>query len=170
MHFRNGVNACGEVVVDMFAGIGYFSVPLARSQHGAPAVIYSLELNPDSAVYLAKTVALNKVKHIVSILQGDNRDAYISQCANRVIMGYIPTPVQWIDRALSFLQSRTGGIVHYHYTATEKEKSTLPMDHFHGAATAHGYHFKLLSTRLVKNYAPHLYHFVADIQCVPKSE
>ncbi len=145
MHFHNNVRATGEVVVDMFAGIGYFTLPLARSVHGPPAVIYALELNSDSAAYLVKGARVNKVSHIVSVIQCDNREPYISGCADRVLMGYIPTPVSFIDRALSFLRV-DGGIVHYHYVAGKDDQHAMPVQHFAGR----GYHVEVCHVRVVK--------------------
>ncbi len=40
----------GEVVVDMFAGIGYFSIPIAV--HSNARRIYAIEINPDSYHFL----------------------------------------------------------------------------------------------------------------------
>ena len=48
----------GEIVVDMFAGIGYFSIPIAV--HSKPEKIYSIEINPVSYSYLKENIALNK--------------------------------------------------------------------------------------------------------------
>ena len=53
----------GETVVDMFAGIGYFSIPMAV--HSKPSKIYSIEINPISYGYLCENVYLNKVEDIV---------------------------------------------------------------------------------------------------------
>lgn len=109
MHFRNGVH-CGkkEVVVDMFAGIGYFSLPLACSDH-APHTLYALEKNPVSARLLALNIAANtsslKAKR-VRVLCGDNRvvGGELLGTADRVIMGYIPNCGPFLKRAVGFLR------------------------------------------------------------------
>jgi tRNA wybutosine-synthesizing protein 2 len=165
MHFRDKVNATREIVVDMFAGIGYFTIPLARSRLGAPSIIYAMELNPESAQHLQRAVRENKVETMVTVLCGDNRDAYVSHCANRVLMGYIPTPVQFVDRALDLLCHPQGGIVHYHYVALESEKHSMPLEHF----CNRGWDVQLLEMRVVKSYAPQLWHCVADLRCVPNN-
>jgi hypothetical protein len=105
MHFLRGVPAGGNLVVDMFAGIGYFTLPLARSTP-APARIVALEKNPDSCMYLACNAALNRVGDRIVIFNGDNRrvgDLYLRQ-ADRVMMGYIPTCAEFLPRALDFLK------------------------------------------------------------------
>jgi 16S rRNA G966 N2-methylase RsmD len=49
MHFAT-IRAPGERVVDMFAGIGYFALPLAL--HGGVERVVCLEKNRDSAAFL----------------------------------------------------------------------------------------------------------------------
>ena len=62
----------GETIVDMFAGIGYFSIPMAV--HSKPAKIYSVEINPVSYSYLCQNTVLNKVEDIVEPILGDCRE------------------------------------------------------------------------------------------------
>jgi tRNA wybutosine-synthesizing protein 2 len=102
------INAKGEVIVDMFAGIGYFSVPLAK-RSGAKAV-FSIEKNPASFLFLKNNASnasfalfyylifffckeINKIDTILHPFCGDNRSVSPVRDANRVLMGYIPTPV-----------------------------------------------------------------------------
>ena len=49
-----------EIIVDMFAGIGYFSLPIAKN--AKPAKIYSIELNPDSFYYLVENIKINHLE------------------------------------------------------------------------------------------------------------
>ena len=51
----------GEVVVDMFAGIGYFSIPIGV--HSNAEKIYSIEINPNSHHFLCRNVELVKTTH-----------------------------------------------------------------------------------------------------------
>src|SRR3989344_4183378 len=74
-----------EIIVDMFAGIGYFSLPLSKKC----AKVYSIEKNPVAYKYLKKNIKLNKIKNIEPIL-GDCRKIKISVKADRIIMGYLP--------------------------------------------------------------------------------
>ena len=163
MHFRHNVDMNdGDVVVDMFCGIGYFTIPLAiscREKNQGNVKIYALEKNPDSCEFLRMNVKENKVSHIVTVLEGDNREIgdEVLGKASRVLMGYIPTPVSFIDRAVSFLTKQ--GIIHYHYVCKEAEKESTILDHF-----KHIDKKKILAVRQVKSYAPQLYHYVADIE------
>ncbi|MGZ7048434.1 MAG: class I SAM-dependent methyltransferase family protein, partial [Methanobacterium sp.] len=59
----------GEIVVDMFAGIGYFSIPIAV--HSIPQKIYSIEINPVSYGYLKENIILNDVENVIEPIYGD---------------------------------------------------------------------------------------------------
>jgi len=50
----------GETIVDMFSGIGYFSLGLAKFSKAKK--IYAIELNPESYHYLWENIKLNKVE------------------------------------------------------------------------------------------------------------
>jgi hypothetical protein len=89
------------------------SVPLARSSLGAPAVIYAMELNPDSASYLLQTVVANKVRHVVSVIQGyDCSPAFLpsllrlvrmmSSCLSILSLPSFPVRVEWNDFVFFF--------------------------------------------------------------------
>ena len=59
----------GDIVVDMFAGIGYFSLGIAK--HSKPGKVYSIELNPVSFEFLEKNIVLNKVESIIEPINGN---------------------------------------------------------------------------------------------------
>ena len=77
----------GETVVDLFAGIGYFSIPMAL--HSPVEKIYSVEINPVAYDYLCQNIELNKVSQIIKPLMGDCREKAPKRVADRVLMGYI---------------------------------------------------------------------------------
>lgn len=171
MHFSE-LDAKDERVVDMFAGIGYFTLPLAM--RGGVKEIISLEKNPDSCWFLRINALINGVGNRVTIHQGDNRlvtgSQYEGRC-DRVIMGYIPTCEVFLPRAYSFLKpadnihDRRVGIIHYHFLAGErKEAYTTVYKH---VITQLGEDvagtFEVETLRQVKSYSPKTWHYVADI-------
>ena len=161
------IGAAGETVVDMFAGIGYFTLPLAV--YGSPARIYAIEKNPESFSFLEKNVAANGVGDVVVPVQGDNREVGPTRIAHRVIMGYIPTPRIFLPRAMDFLGPE-GGIIHYHYTCKKDEIHTLAGDHFREMVSTKKREFRIGNIKVIKSYAPMVYHCVADVRvlsCVP---
>ncbi len=145
-----------EVVVDMFAGIGYFSLPMAV--HGDPKKIYSLEINPTSFRYLKENISLNGVEDTVIPWKGDNRDFNFTG-ADRIVMGYLHDTWKYLDKAVEFLEG--SGIIHYHTRSLDSE---YPEDVEKELAENLKEDHELLKMKKIKSYAPHIFHVVADIR------
>ena len=60
----------GQIIVDMFAGIGPFAIPAA--QHGC--IVFANDLNPTSVKYLKLNSRINKVEDRVKAFNMDARD------------------------------------------------------------------------------------------------
>ena len=145
----------GEVVVDMFAGIGYFSIPIAV--HSNAEKIYSIEINPDAFDYLIENIKINCVDNIVPIL-GDCMFAAPEGVADRVIMGHIRCH-DFIKKAMTVLDKE--GVIHYHESVPEPVMER-PIIRLKKNAELLNKNIKILSYRKVKNYSPGVYHVVVD--------
>ena len=105
----------GETVIDMFAGIGYFSIPIGV--HANASEVISIEINPNSYHYLCENIRLNKVDNITPIL-GDCMEETPKFKADRIIMGYVKTTHHYLNVAVDSLNE--GGILHYHETVPKQ--------------------------------------------------
>ncbi len=153
-----------EVIVDMFAGIGYFSLPIAK--HSKPKIIYSIELNLESFKFLTENIKINHLDDIIVPINGDSKSEVIKLSnsgirADRVIMGVFPAPKDFIKEALT-LTKESGTTFHYEGVATKENYLSL-FNEFKEIAEISNYKCELLSKRFVKSYGPHLYHVVVDI-------
>ncbi|MGQ4873574.1 MAG: class I SAM-dependent methyltransferase [Promethearchaeia archaeon] len=154
----------GEIVVDMFAGIGYFSLPIAKLSKAEK--IYSIELNPVAHNFFLENIKINKLEgKIVPILGDSNKEVLkLSESgikADRVIMGVFPAPKDFIENALT-LTSDNGTIFHYEGVRSKENYLELYSD-FQEIASKKGYKCELLTYRFVKSYGPNLFHIVLDI-------
>ncbi len=147
----------GDTVVDLFAGIGYFSIPMAL--HSPVEKIYSIEINPVAYDYLCQNIELNKVSEIIKPLMGDCREKAPNKVADRVLMGYIGNTHHYLDVALQSLKEE-GGIIHYHESVPEKFKFRRPIRRIMKVAKDRD--VKILNKRIVKKYSPGVYHVVVD--------
>ncbi|MCX6815132.1 MAG: class I SAM-dependent methyltransferase family protein [Candidatus Aenigmarchaeota archaeon] len=149
-----------EVIVDMFAGIGYFSIPLGKF---SPAKkIYSIELNPNSFRFLKNNIKLNKLSGKVEPIQGDCRTVQIPEKADRVLMGHLPKTYEFLPAAFKFL--KPNGIIHYHDTFRKEElweKTEKILREYSGK---HGFYPIRMEKRVVKQYAPGIFHVVIDAE------
>ncbi len=152
------LDCTGETVVDMFAGIGYFTLPLAKFS-GAKRVI-ACEKNPESFGFLKRNIVLNEVEDIVEPVLGDNRDLPGRAFADRILMGYVQTTSDFLPKALDMI--RPGGVIHYHDTFYVHEYRGKVESIFDGACGKGGY--EILGIREVKSFAPSVSHYVADVR------
>ncbi len=146
----------GETVVDMFAGIGYFSIPMAV--HSRPKKIYAIEINPISYEYLKENIALNNAQNIIKPIYGDCREVAPKGIADRVLMGYIGNTHHFLDTAMEIV--KTGGIIHYHESVPDLLKFERPPKRIIDAAG--GREVEILKKRIIKKYSPGVYHVVVD--------
>ncbi|MHA1291567.1 MAG: class I SAM-dependent methyltransferase [Promethearchaeota archaeon] len=153
-----------EIIVDMFAGIGYFSLPIGK--HSKAKKIYSIELNPVAYRFLVDNIKLNQLeKKIVPIL-GNSKEEVLKLSksgirADRVIMGVFPAPKNFIKEALALLKEN-GTIFHYEGIVSKNNYLDL-FNEFKEITENEGYNCKIISKRFVKSYGPNLYHIVLDI-------
>lgn len=157
-----GLACDGEVIVDMFAGIGYFSLPIAVYQK--PNRIIACEINPRAYSFLKKNIVANKVERVVDPVLGDNRDLPGRDFADRVIMGYVKTTHEFLPAAVRML--RHGGIIHYHETCPNSLLDNRPLERVKDAA---GGSVELLRSKAIKSYAPGVTHVVLDVRVFKSS-
>jgi tRNA wybutosine-synthesizing protein 2 len=148
----------GETVVDMFAGIGYFSLPLAVHAHASRVI--ACEINPVAFGYLKENIGLNQVEGVVTPILGDNRDLPGRGCADRVVMGYVGTTDHFLPKAIELV--KPGGVVHYHETCPVDEWPTRPLRRIRENAGAR--ELDVLRMAEVKSYAPAISHYVIDFR------
>jgi len=150
----------GEVIVDMFAGVGYWTIPIAKNTQAKR--IYAIEKNPISAKYLRDNVKLNKVDNVV-VLEGDCRDILkdLDFGVDRVIMGYLPDCSEFIDSAIGVI--RAGGTIHFHTLVDTKKLPNTAFPSFSKIAQDMGLAV-LEKAVIVKAYNPGKNHVVLDIK------
>lgn len=144
-----------ETVIDMFAGIGYFSIPIGV--HSNAKQIYSIEINPNSFHYLKENIKLNKISNITPLL-GDCINITPDYKADRIIMGYVKTTHHYLKVAIDSLNK--GGVIHYHETVPEKLMDIRPINRIKELAGDRQVEF--LKLNKVKKYSPGVFYVVCD--------
>jgi tRNA wybutosine-synthesizing protein 2 len=147
----------GERVLDAFAGIGYFTLPMAR----AGARVTAVERNPTAFEYLLENAVRNGVTDRVAAYRGDCREVVPSLRGDfdRVVMGYYDAH-EYLDVALGALES--GGVVHVHEATPEPLVPDRPVGRVREAVAAADRTVDVLETRRVKGYSEGVDHVVVD--------
>ncbi len=151
----------GELIIDMFAGIGYFSLGLAK--YSKAREIIAIEKNAEAYNYFAENIMLNKLTN-VSAMQGDCTIAApaLKGMADRIIMGYLPGTDKFLPYAM--LMAKNSCIVHYHNTYKTNELWKKPIGEIESAAKKFGFSAAILTKKKVKSYAPNVWHVVVDFR------
>ncbi|NXD76446.1 TYW2 protein, partial [Halcyon senegalensis] len=127
----------GEVLVDLFAGIGYFTLPYLV--HASAAFAHACEWNGHAVEALRRNLVLNGVQDRCRIHHGDCRQVSpatqprtpnphaaspslplsfqleLRDVADRVNLGLIPSSEEGWPVACRVLRKGTGGVLHIHH-------------------------------------------------------
>jgi len=109
----------GEEVFDMFAGVGSFSIHIAKKHKNVE--IYAADINPDAVTYMKRNIALNRVGDRVFPMEGDVKIAVkhvLKEKVDRVIMNLPENSLEYIETACEALKPE-GGIIHFYGFAEE---------------------------------------------------
>jgi tRNA (guanine37-N1)-methyltransferase len=156
----------GETVVNMFAGIGTYSVIIAKMVKTCK--VYSIDSNPVANDLCIQNAKLNKVADRVVPVYADAAEAIESQLAgvaDRVIMPLPERAREFVGPAVLALKEGRGGIVHYfaHVKADGKQKAREAGTK--DAAEAFSpYKNEITETTIVREVGPRIYQIVADVQ------
>jgi len=156
-----GLVSDGEIVVDMFAGIGQFTIPITVLAN--PEKVYAIEINPEAYAYLAENIRLNGVEDRAQPILGDCRrvaEEELRGIADRVIMGYFWGTIEALSPALGALKPE-GGIIHFHDLARRGGEREF-VENVLERARRMGYRVELLGWRRVKSYSRTRNHVVID--------
>ena len=105
-----------ETFVDLFAGIGYFSIPLLV--HTNIKHLHMCEWNENALIALERNFKGNKINpERGTIHPGDNRLIKLENIADRINLGLIPTSEDSWPIAVKLLKNE-GGWMHIHANVT----------------------------------------------------
>jgi tRNA (guanine37-N1)-methyltransferase len=157
----------GEVIVNMFAGVGCYSIVIAK--HSEANKIFSIDINPVAVKYMQENVELNKVKEQVLPLEGDAKkivEERLRNVANRVLMPLPERAYEYLDCAVLALKL-TGGWIHY-YDFEHAGKGEKPIEKVKmkvaGKLESLGVKFETPFSRVVRHTGPNWYQVALDVK------
>jgi tRNA (guanine37-N1)-methyltransferase len=153
----------GDLVVDMFAGVGPYSILLAKSKK--PSRVIAIDKNPDAVHYLRENIALNSVKNIEAI-EGDAREVAkkFAGTADHVIMNLPHNAYEFLDSAV--LLTKPGGIIHYYGITPEDDLFESSIKLIKEAAERTKRQVEVLEKRIVRSYAPYQHNICIEVRVI----
>jgi Predicted methyltransferase len=152
-----------EFVVDMFAGVGPFAIPLAKRA----MYVVAVDKNPAAYEYLQKNIKINHVSNIEAACT-DVRELKLPQPADRAIMNLPHSSFEFLDKAFELVHP--GGIIHYYDIRPETEIFEGIIAKIRAKASDCGVLIEILNKRIVRSYSPHEYNIVLDIRVTGKRD
>jgi tRNA (guanine37-N1)-methyltransferase len=156
-----------EVVADLFAGIGPFSILIAKTQKESK--IYAIDINPDAIELLERNIRLNRLENRVFAIEGDAREIVaekLSASADRIIMNLPETAIEFVDVACNALKPR-GGVIHFYSFVRLPETIENEKTKFSKAVEKSGRKVeKFNCSKTIRETAPFEYQTVIDAQII----
>ena len=160
-----------EVILDLYAGIGYYTLPLlayTNCKH-----VHSCEWNNEALSSLLENLSLNKVSERCTVHFGDNnlilQSSELIGNVDRVFLGLLPSSKAGWKLALQSLKNG-GGMIHLHGNSPGKKElewANEVINELSVMADRIGRNWKISLQHLekVKWYSPHVRHVVLDLLC-----
>ncbi len=158
-----GLVGGGEVVVNMFAGVGCFSVEIAKAQPSAK--VYSIDINPAAFELMQENVRLNGVSDQVMPLLGDAKEVVrnLEGVADRVLMPLPELALEYLPIAVKTLKL-SGGWIHFHnFEHAENRKDAVKITKQKVEGILLGFDYYVEVARIVRSTGPNWYQIVLDI-------
>jgi tRNA (guanine37-N1)-methyltransferase len=165
--------APNETVVNMFAGVGCFSIIIAKQ--AKPARVFSIDVNPAAIEFTKENIRLNRVYGTVVPLLGDSKAVISSRLqgvADRVLMPLPEKALEYLPAAVSALKP-SGGWIHVHVfehaakTESPIEKVKLKLTE---ALASLSIDFEVPLIRVVRSTGPNWFQIVADVHLPPLTQ
>jgi tRNA (guanine37-N1)-methyltransferase len=157
----------GEVVVNMFAGVGCCSIIIAKYSNAQK--VYSIDANPTAVRYMRENVRINGVYGKVVPLLGDAKQVVekkLRHVSDRVLMPLPEKALEYLPCALLALK-KTGGWIHYYdFEHARKNENAVDKAKFKASGKLKdlSIDFEIPFGRVVRATGPNWYQVVLDIE------
>jgi len=152
----------GEIVINMFGGVGMFSIVAAKRKK---CIVYNIDINPIAAKLCEKNIKLNKLVGKVVSIHGDAAQIIEEQFrdqGDRVLMLLPERSDEFLNSAI--LATKSNGIIHYysHIHADKKSQAAkLSEKHYLDITPIKS---KILNSKIVRAVGPRYYQTVVDVR------
>src|SRR5574338_662015 len=151
----------GETVINMFGGVGMFSIVAAKKKK---CHVYNIDINPDAVRLCSENILLNRLKGTVESIEGDAArviEEKLSESGDRVLMLLPERSDEFLSSAIK--AAKKNAVIHYycHIHAEKKDQvSTLAPQHFLSVTNVKS---EIVGSKIVRPVGPRFYQAVVDV-------
>jgi tRNA (guanine37-N1)-methyltransferase len=154
----------GEIVVNMFAGVGTFSVIMAKKHQ---IKVYNIDSNLDAYILSIMNSRINRLKDRIFSVHGDSQNILRSSSfKDRIDRVLLPLPErahEFVDISINCLRPSGGHLHFFSHIKSDTKAGVVPTSE----ALIHNlfskYDFEIEHTQIVRDVAPRLYQTVTDL-------
>ncbi|MDQ3838803.1 MAG: class I SAM-dependent methyltransferase family protein [Thermoproteota archaeon] len=156
-----------ETVTNMFAGVGTFSILIAKKNHNSK--ILSIDSNPRACLFCNINARLNKVQDRVFAFCGDARylaEKVLSGVSDRVLMPLPEKAGEYADSAVKCLRHAGGRIHFFTHVRGENKKNAVYNGTLSATNAFKRYDHTVIYTRVVREVGPRLYQTTSEVEVI----
>ena len=152
----------GETIVNMFAGVGMFSITAAKKKR---CTVYSLDINPIASKLCEKNIQINKLLGKIISINGETSkiiEEELENISDRTLMLLPEKSDEFLESAIK--TTKNGGIIHYysHIHADKKsDAGKLSEKHYLEVSPVKS---EILQSKIVRPVGPRYYQTVVDVK------
>jgi len=153
----------GQYLVDLFAGVGPFSILIGKSVPGASVV--AVDKNPGAVKLLRENIRLNRLDNVTAV-EDDARHAAgnLKHSADHVIMNLPQSAREFLDCGI--LTAKSGGVVHFYDITHEDDLYGTSWGLIQEAVARGGRKVECVGNRIVRSYAPYQYNVCIEFRVI----
>ena len=154
-----------EVIVNMFGGVGTFSIIIARNNRSSK--IYSIDSNPIAYELCKENTEINKLTNNVFPILGDAREIIpknLRGIATRVLMPLPEKAKEFVDSGVNSLVNNKGIVHYFAHVGAENKKNAIQSAFLDTTASFGDFNHIIRNIRVVREVGPRFYQIVSDVE------
>ena len=153
-----------EVIVNMFGGVGTFSIIISR--YNKSAKVYSIDSNPIAVDMCRQNIEINKLTGNVFPVFGDAEQEIhkgLKGIAKRVLMPLPEKAKDFVDAAVSSLENGSGTIHYFCHVGADNKKNAIQNGIMDTSESFSKFDHTIRNVRVVREVGPRFYQIVSDV-------
>ena len=153
-----------EVIVNMFGGVGTFSIIISR--YNKSAKVYSIDSNQIATDMCRQNIEINKLTgNVIPVLGDAEQEIHksLKGVAKRVLMPLPEKARDFVDAAVSSLENGSGMIHYFCHVGADNKKTAIQNGVKDTSESFSKFNHTIRNVRVVREVGPRFYQIVSDV-------